>query len=105
MQDIIDSSTIICIFGMSIGKTDKMWWERICKWLRSSVNHRLIIYVKGNMDVVKRVTKRILFLSQNETLEKMKSYSGLKAEECDAIVSQVYIKFDTNIFNFNLVEK
>lgn len=105
LQDIIDGSTIICIFGMSIGKTDRMWWEHICKWLKSSVNHRLIIYVKRDMDAVKRVTKRILFLSQNETLEKMRSYSGLKTEEWDAIVSQVYIKFDTNIFSFNLVEK
>lgn len=105
MQGIIDGSTIICIFGMSIGKTDRMWWERICKWLKSSANHRLIIYVKRDMDVVKRVTKRILFLSQNEILEKLQSYSGLKTEEWNKIVGQVYIKFDTNILSFNLVEK
>lgn len=104
-QDIIGSSTIICIFGMSIGKTDRMWWECICKWLKNNMNRRLIIYVKRDMSTIKRVTKRILFLSQNEVLEKLKLYSGLKEEEWNVVRAQVYIKFDTDIFDFNLVEQ
>ena len=104
LQNMIDRSSIICIFGMSIGKTDKMWWESICKWLKGSSNRRLLVFVKRNTDLVKRVTKRVLFLSQNEVLDKIKMFSGLKEEEWNIVMSQIYIKFDASIFNINLVE-
>lgn len=105
LKNIIDSSSIICIFGMSIGKTDKMWWEHICKWLKGNANRRLVIYVKRNTEEVKRITKRVLFINQNEVLDRMKTFSGLKDEEWNDVSLQIYIKFDTNIFNFNPVEE
>ena len=45
-QKLIEDSHIICIFGMSIGSTDKMWWEEIVKWLNRSDNNKLVIYYK-----------------------------------------------------------
>lgn len=41
---IIDNSTIICIFGMSIGLTDTYWWEIIVEWLHANSLHQLIYY-------------------------------------------------------------
>lgn len=40
---IIEESNIIYIYGMSLGITDKLWWERICKWLNASSDRHLII--------------------------------------------------------------
>ncbi|MCD7750656.1 MAG: bacteriophage abortive infection AbiH family protein [Lachnospiraceae bacterium] len=40
---IINSSSLIYIYGMSIGKTDKLWWDRICTWLRHNSERHLII--------------------------------------------------------------
>ncbi len=40
---IISESHIIYIYGMSLGITDKLWWERICKWLNASSDRHLII--------------------------------------------------------------
>ena len=105
LQDIVNNSSIICIFGMSLGKTDKMWWESICKWLSAGPNRRLVIYVKKNMKDVKRVTKRLLFMSQDEVLDKMKSYSGLDDVAWDKLAKQIYVKFDAKIFDFKLVEE
>lgn len=31
--EIIEKSSIICIYGMSIGATDTIWWKRILEWL------------------------------------------------------------------------
>ena len=46
---LILSSSIICIFGMSIGDTDKTWWEKIYEWLKSSdERHLLIFYYNKN---------------------------------------------------------
>lgn len=47
-RQIIDDSEIICVFGASIGITDKMWWTYISKWLQRSGNHRLIIFMKND---------------------------------------------------------
>lgn len=33
---------------MSIGETDKMWWQYIARWLQENENRRLVIYVKGS---------------------------------------------------------
>lgn len=57
------------------------------------------------MEEVKRITKRVLFISQNEVFDRMKTFSGLKDEEWNDVRSQIYIKFDTNIFSINLVEE
>lgn len=40
--EIIEKSSIICIYGMSIGVTDTVWWERILEWLRKDSSHQLI---------------------------------------------------------------
>ncbi len=41
---IIEGSHIIYVYGMSIGQTDKLWWDRICKWLSASGERHLIVY-------------------------------------------------------------
>ncbi len=41
---LLNKSDLIYIYGMSIGETDKLWWERICKWLRGSDERHLIIH-------------------------------------------------------------
>ena len=47
-QEIIQSSDIIIIYGMSIGDTDAIWWKRIAEWLyegKNAAEHFLVIYV------------------------------------------------------------
>lgn len=41
---LISKSHIICIYGMSLGDTDKCWWERILQWLNGEENRQLIIF-------------------------------------------------------------
>lgn len=43
--DVLKQSDLIYIFGMSIGDTDAIWWERICKLLSDKNNLRVIIHV------------------------------------------------------------
>ncbi len=40
---IIQNSHLIYIYGMSLGETDKLWWERICDWLRGNAGRHLIV--------------------------------------------------------------
>lgn len=40
----ITRSRIVCIFGMSFGKTDGSWWWTVCKWLLADSTRRLILF-------------------------------------------------------------
>lgn len=37
-EKVIRTSNVICIYGMSIGTTDKLWWNLIADWLSSDSN-------------------------------------------------------------------
>jgi hypothetical protein len=41
---LLDEADIYCIFGMSLGKTDKKWWIEIGKQLINTPEKKLIIY-------------------------------------------------------------
>lgn len=42
-KEIIAASGIICLYGVSLGDTDKMWWKYIGDWLKASSNRILMI--------------------------------------------------------------
>ena len=44
---ILNSSDLIYIYGMSLGETDKYWWESICKLLQARSSLRVIIHSFG----------------------------------------------------------
>ena len=67
-EDFIDSSDLIVIFGMSIGSTDKHWWEKIADILLKNKNKKLIIHFY--------VKKQDGYISQ-----RMKNESRKKNEE------------------------
>lgn len=103
VKNLIDESCIICIFGMSIGETDKMWWQYIGKWLLASSEHRLVIYIRHNSQR-KRVTARERFITENIVLQRFKENSGIK-EEWEKAESKIYIVCNGNIFNFPIIQK
>lgn len=102
VRNYIDSSVVICIFGMSLGVTDKMWWNYISKWLQSSDKRRLIIFSKPDQDMP-RLTKHRLFTSENIVLENFKANSGINEDEWNKIRRRIFIKFDSGLFDFKLV--
>lgn len=62
---MIYDSFIICIFGMSIGNTDKMWWEKIIDWLKVNGDNKLIIFVKGfEEELKKKIPARTIRLNE-----------------------------------------
>lgn len=101
VKKLIDESCIICIFGMSIGETDKMWWQYIGKWLLASSEHSLVIYIRHNSQR-KRVTARERFITENIVLQRFKENSGIK-EEWEKAESKIYIVCNGNIFNFSII--
>lgn len=44
VHELLKESNLIYIYGMSIGETDTMWWERICHIMKSDTSLHLIIH-------------------------------------------------------------
>lgn len=103
VQQIIKDSGIICIFGASIGSTDKMWWKEIINWLNVSDKHKLIIFYKGHKKELERKIPIVTILLsnniKNNLIENGEADKG--NPNTDKIKQQIYISYNSNIFNFD----
>lgn len=94
--NIINSSTIIYVYGMSIGDTDKMWWDRVCNWLSSSTDRHLIVHK------FKMPPKGLLQIEYKIDEEKYKdlilSKSKLNDKNKEVVKKQIHVT-DYNIFS------
>lgn len=101
-KNLIDRSHIICIFGMSIGNTDKMWWEEILSWLKGSEYNKLVIFFKGNEEKLKRKNPSVLIRINNMIKKNLLQKGGadIESSSIEEIKEKIFISYNTNIFNF-----
>lgn len=104
-KDILSQSSIIYIYGMSLGQTDTAWWQRIIEWLRCSAARQLIIHC---FDAPNRESS-INYEYQLYELEKRKdflSFCKLPENEIEGLQNRIHIT-KRNIFEgiYNLVQK
>lgn len=97
-QKLIEESHIICIFGMSIGSTDKMWWEEIVKWLNASDDNKLVIYYKGYEELNRKLPVHIIRL--NNRLKRQILEKGGADTKNSNIKNRIFISYNADIFNF-----
>lgn len=102
-KKIIEESHVICIFGMSIGNTDKIWWKEVINWLNNNKNNKLIIYYKGFEEIMnKKIPSRTIRLNNSikkDILEKGKTNNVDSV--VDDIKNRIFISYNANIFNFS----
>ena len=93
---LVNSSDLICIFGMSIGETDKIWWQLVIKILLES-NARLIIF-----SVFGQIVRRRSYQLQDEKdamVDKLMSFSQLNQTQKDTIRDRIFVCFNSEMFN------
>ena len=91
---------------MSIGDTDKMWWEELANWLIASNLRKLIIFWKGNESEFKRPIPTQVILLKNSIMRRFLDlgkgvHSGA---ELKAIEKQIMVIFNSKIFSFPRVK-
>lgn len=101
--EVINKSDIICVYGMSIGETDKKWWNQIGKWLGEKEKHALVIlkydekYNKrfsfNQNKLVNAITNRFLELSEQPT------------EIQNKIRSKIFVGMNHNVFTMKLCKE
>lgn len=106
-EEIIKASRIICVFGMSIGDTDKLWWERIVKWLRENQNNKFLIFYRTNEEERVRLRRKnpiAVNRLTNEIKSNFLSKCGVRNDDKDyeMIANRIFVSYDTEmkIFDF-----
>ena len=46
-KQIIDAIKYVCLYGLSAGITDGMWWKYLIEWLSKADSRRLVLFVHG----------------------------------------------------------
>ena len=100
---IINQSKIICIYGMSLGETDKKWWKLIGQWIRR-LEHYLIIYYYDNNISSAELTLQQRFDIEDQVRERFLELAEIKTEDQASIVEKLLVCINANLFNMNLVE-
>ena len=101
-QQLINTSDVICIYGMSIGITDKIWWETIVDRLKSS-DARLIIFTRGD-EIIPRRSYRAKN-NKDAIIQKLLSYKKLDDNVYKIIASHIFVCINTKMFSLTSLAK
>ena len=99
----INKSSIICVFGMSLGDTDKTWWTTIGAWLKSD-NHRLIIFAHNSKISEKDLTYSKRFELEDIEKDHFMDLAGISETDRGIIEDRIFVYINSGLFNINLVE-
>lgn len=92
---LVQNSNIIYIYGMSIGETDKLWWDRICTWLNNNGERHLIIQ---NYGMPARTVMQLPYqLEERKAKRNITKYSSLDDTKKRNIETRIHITGE-NIF-------
>lgn len=100
---VLENSSTICIFGMSLGETDSTWWVRIGRWLLASSSHHLLIFSRGsNLD---SFFPEDILDYQDNIRDLFFSRTEISPEEYSILQDRVHIAITSNIFKLEPVMK
>lgn len=98
--EAIDSSDVIFLFGVSLGDTDKVYWEKIATWLLYGVQRIVLLYDYDTpMESISKVVQRKMERSWNDTKDKFLKQSGLGSDEQKRISKQIFPLYGNGFFN------
>lgn len=108
----IDDSDVICVFGSSIGDTDKIWWERIGNRLKKRTDGVLLICGITGINEMDGVSPKYAVDKINKEKERqleIREDFAKKAKLDPYWVRnnphRLLIEIDTDMFNFSLPMK
>lgn len=94
-KKLLTESHILYIYGMSIGATDKLWWERVCAWLTGNTERHVVLFcydmpAEGVIDIDRKIAER-------KARRTITQYSQLDDQKKQAIESRIHVT-NANLF-------
>lgn len=98
VQDLINTSSILCVFGMSLGLTDQTWWKFVSKHLQENQQAILILYM--HEESYGNETPYVMLPYVNGCIDRFFQISGVDKDEIkERIRKQIIVVYNSNIFD------
>jgi len=109
--DVIKNSSVICIYGCSIGATDIAWWEHIGNWLKDDPDNEkeLVIFGKRDKPMLGILSTQIRAIrdrakkEKEDTIKRFLKYAGLPSQYDTYHPGKIIIELEHDLFDFKLV--
>lgn len=95
-KQIIDASKYVCLYGLSAGITDGMWWKYLIEWLSKADSRRLVLFVHDEN------THKFSTSAQNrnnDILRQIFISRGFKDKVAESVSNRIIIVEGSGIFN------
>lgn len=106
-RKIIMSSSVICLFGVSLGDTDKIWWQTLGKAVKD--NNTIILYFVHDEEFKKLETvdnDRFTFYQREQKrkncIELLDRIGLDKSKYNDYLNNRIFVKINSDIFKMDL---
>lgn len=101
MEKIINDSSYICLYGLSMGDTDNIWWSYLIKWLLRSQKNRLVLFVYDSTKIQCSAQQKIRFINKNKNIMFQKGKCDEKTKK--EIENRIIVVHNSDIFNFEKI--
>lgn len=88
---LINNSSIICVFGASLGKSDSDYWEQIAKWLKGAESRRLIIFSFDPKIKKTNVSYYQQYVKQQEVRDKFLDFTDYDATTRTKLCERIHV--------------
>lgn len=100
-EKILDESSIVCIFEMSIGDTDKYWWNKIASNISKGIIEMLIIFhYEDNLDMSNNIK---VSRTERKVKDQLFQYLANENKVKFDFKSKIKVLCNSDMFRFNLV--
>lgn len=99
-QAVIENSSIICVFGMSLGETDQIWWQSIANWLRQDLSRELVIFSKKEGEFL---VKKHTLQQERNIRNKFFDNGNIPVDVRRQIEKQIHVVINADLFHIRLV--
>lgn len=98
----IQSSTVICVYGLSLGESDFTWRNMLIKWLTEDDSRQLFLF-DYNYSSLSDLTADEKMDYEEDAKEKLFDSWCINSDICKKLINQVHIPCGRNIFNMGLI--
>ena len=99
-HEMINSSVIICVYGMSLGESDGLWWKKIAEHLFRYDETHLVLFIHKPGHTYAQTYRAMII--EDDYLDKLQAYCG--ENNIRRIQHRIHICFD-DIFSIVDLEK
>ena len=103
-EEIINRSDVICVYGMSLGKSDLSWTRKLKEWLLAHKDNHLVYFIHDEQKFDKSNWDAII----DEEEDRIASLLGKicdSSDEMDKIFDQIHIPVGYDIFGVDEILK